>query len=72
MATVLIHFDKRQKQRLSKRAHAHGSSLSTEVHDAVELYLTVPTETEEELTYLLQAANLAVDRMIKRLDVTIA
>jgi hypothetical protein len=72
MATVQIHFDKKQKQRLTRRAHIHGNSLSAEVHDAVELYLAVPAEWEEELTLSLRAANLVADRMIKRLDVTIA
>jgi hypothetical protein len=42
------------------------------VRDAVDLYLSVPVESEEELTALARAANLAADRMIKRLDETIA
>jgi hypothetical protein len=42
------------------------------VRDAVDLYLSVPVETEEELTALARTANLAADRMIKKLDETIA
>jgi len=38
----------------------------------VDLYLSVPIESEGELNALARAANLAADRMIKRLDETIA
>ena len=71
MATALIHFDEKQKRRLTRRAHLRGKSFSQEVRDAVDLYLSVPVESEEELTALARAANLAADRMIKRLDETI-
>lgn len=72
MATALIHFDEKQKRRLTKRARLRGKSFSQEVRDAVDLYLSVPVESEEELSALARAANLAADRMIKRLDETIA
>lgn len=72
MATALIHMDARQKQRLARRAKLRGKSFSQEVRDAVDMYLEVPVETEEELELLAKSANQAADRMIKRLDATIA
>lgn len=72
MATALIHFDEKQKRRLTPRARLPGKSFSQEVRDAVELYLSVSAETEAELTALARAANLAADGMLKRLDETIA
>jgi len=71
VATALIHFDPKQKQRLARRAKVRGKSFSQEVRDAVDLYLSVPIESEEELTILARAANQSADRMIKRLDETI-
>ena len=72
MAAALIHFDEKQKRRLTRRARLRGKSFSQEVRDAVDLYLSVPVESEEELSVLARDANLAADRMIKRLDETIA
>lgn len=72
MATALIHFDARQKQRLARRAKLRGKSFSQEVRDAVDMYLDVPVETEEELSLLAAEANRAADRMVKRLDETIS
>ncbi|HME12949.1 MAG TPA: hypothetical protein VKF79_08820, partial [Candidatus Acidoferrum sp.] len=70
--TALIHMDAKQKQRLTRRAKLRGKSFSQEVRDAVDLYLDVPVETQEELQTLAAEANRAADRMIKRLDITIA
>jgi hypothetical protein len=72
MATALIHMDPKQKQRLARRARLRGKSFSQEVRDAVDLYLDIPVETEEELSVLARTANQSADRMIKRLDETIA
>lgn len=72
MATALIHFDEDQKRRLTRRARLRGKSFSQEVRDAVDLYLSVPVESEAELSALAREANLAAGRMIKRLDKTIA
>jgi hypothetical protein len=72
VATALIHFDEQQKRRLTQRARLRGKSFSQEVRDAVDLYLSVPIETEAELSLLAREANLAADRIIKRLDKTIA
>lgn len=71
MATALIHMDPRQKRRLAQRAKLRGKSFSQEVRDAVDLYLSVSVETEEELSALARTANRAADRMIKKLDETI-
>ena len=72
MATALIHFDPKQKQRLARRAKQRGKSFSQEVRNAVDLYLSLPVENEEELAAVAKAANQAMDRMIKKLDETSA
>lgn len=72
MATALIHMDPKQKDRLERRAKQRGKSFSHEVRNAIDMYLDIPIESEEELSVLAQAANSSADRMIKRLDATIA
>jgi Ribbon-helix-helix protein, copG family len=72
MATALIHLDPKQKKRLARRAKLRGKSFSQEVRDAIDVYLDIPIETEEELSTLAREANRSADRMIKRLDDTIA
>jgi predicted DNA-binding protein len=72
MATALIHLNPDQKKRLARRAKLRGKSFSQEVRDAINLYLDVPIENEEELSALAKEANRATGRMIKRLDETIA
>jgi hypothetical protein len=72
MATALIHFDEKQKRRLTRRARLRGKSFSQEVRDAVDLYLSIPVETEAELKALAREASESADRSIVRLDDTIA
>ena len=72
MATALIHFDEKQKKRLTRRARLRGKSFSQEVRDAVDLYLSVPVETEAELSAIAKEASESADRSIARLDETIA
>jgi len=72
MATALIHLNPDQKKRLARRAKLRGKSFSQEVRDAINLYLDVPIENQEELSALAKEANRATGRMIKRLDETIA
>lgn len=72
MATALIHFDDKQKQRLARRARLRGKSFSQEVRDAVDLYLAIPVETEEELSILARQAAESADRSIAILDETTA
>lgn len=72
MATALIHMDPKQKKRLAQRAKLRGKSFSQEVRDAVDLYLDIPLETQEELKALAQEANRSVDRMVRILDATSA
>ena len=72
MATALIHLDPKQKKRLARRAKLRGNSFSQEVRDAVDLYLDLPVETEDELKTLARMANESADRSIKKLDETIA
>jgi hypothetical protein len=72
LATALIHIDPEQKRRLARRAKLRGKSFSPEVRDAVDLYLAMPIESEAELSLLARAANRSADRMIKKLDETIA
>ena len=72
MATALIHIDPKQKRRLARRAKLRGKSFSQEVRDAVDLYLAMPIEREQELSTLARTANRSADRTIKKLDETIA
>ncbi len=71
MQSALVHFDPKQKQRLTKRARSRGKSFAQEVRDAVDLYLTLPVESETELQQLATAANRSADRSIRKLDETI-
>jgi hypothetical protein len=71
MATALIHFDPKQKARLMRRAKQRGRSFSEEVRNAVDLYLDLPVENEEELALLARAANESAQHSIKKLDETI-
>jgi hypothetical protein len=72
MATALIHMDPKQKKRLAQRAKLRGKSFSQEVRDAVDLYLDIPLETQEELKAVAMEANRSVDRMVRILDTTSA
>jgi hypothetical protein len=72
MATSQIQLDAKQKQRLARRAKKHGRSLSQELSSAVDLYLSVPVESEAELSALAREATASADRSIARLDETIA
>jgi hypothetical protein len=72
MATALIHFDRKQKQRFARRAKLRGKSFSKEVRDAVDRYLQVPVETEAEPRSLAREANASGDRSTARLDATVA
>lgn len=72
MATALIHMKPGQKRALTRRAKQRGTSFSKEVRDAVDLYLDFPVGYEGELKMLAREASRAADRMIKRLDATIA
>ena len=72
MATALIHLDEKQKRRLTLRAKKVGRSFSQEVRNAVDLYLDLPVESEEELSMLARAANESATRSVKRMDETIA
>jgi plasmid stability protein len=72
MATALIHLDDKQKRRLKLRAKKVGRSFSQEVRNAVDLYLDLPVESEEELSLLARAANESAARSVKKMDETIA
>ena len=72
MQSALIHFDPKQKQRLAQRARSRGKSFSQEVRDAVDLYLTLPVETEAELSGLATAARRSAERSLRHLDNAIA
>ena len=71
MATALIHLDPKQKARLMRRAKQRGRSFSQEVRTAVDLYLDLPIEKEEELALLARAANESARHSIEKLDETI-
>jgi plasmid stability protein len=72
MATALIHLDPKQKARLTRRAKRRGRSFSQEVRNAINLYLDLPVESEDELAALAREAKESAGRSIARLDETIA
>ena len=72
MTTALIHLRPEQKKRLERRARQRGESFSQTVRDAIDLYLEVPAETKEQLSAVASAANASLDRVIRRLDESIA
>ena len=72
MVAALIHLDPKQKRRLTMRAKKRGKSFSQEVRDALDLYLEIPVETEDQLKTLARMASESADRSIARLDDTVA
>ncbi len=72
MTTALIHLSPRQKRGLARRAKLRGISFSQEVRNAIDFYLDLQVEDEEDVGALAKEASRAADRMIKRLDETIA
>jgi hypothetical protein len=72
MKAALIHFEPAQKARLTRRARRNGKSFSEEVRDAVDLCLALPVESQEELEHLAAEARAATDRMIRKMDDTVA
>lgn len=72
MATALIHLDPKQKKRLTQRAKSQGKSFSQAVRNAIDLYLDLPVENEDELKALAKMASESADRSIAKLDETIA
>jgi hypothetical protein len=72
MVTALIHLDPKQKRRFIMRAKKRGKSFSQEVRNALDLYLEIPVETEDELKTLARLASESADRSIARLDDTVA
>jgi hypothetical protein len=72
MAKELIHLDPEQKRLLARHAKLRRLSLSEEVSRAIDLYLAMPMEIEDELKLIARTANRSADRIIKNLDDTIA
>lgn len=72
MATALIHLDPKQKKRLTRRAKLQGKSFSQAVRNAIDLYLDLPVENEDELKALAKMASESADRSLAKLDETIA
>jgi hypothetical protein len=72
MATSQIQLHPKQKQRLARRAKKHGRSLCQELSSAGDLYLSVPVESEAELSALAREVTASADWSIARLDETIA
>jgi hypothetical protein len=72
VAVVRIRFTRKQSRSLLRRASLEGTSVSQVVAEAVAFYLGTPQKIQDELRVLAPAANRATDRMIKRLDETIA
>ncbi|MGH9816989.1 MAG: ribbon-helix-helix protein, CopG family [Candidatus Acidiferrales bacterium] len=72
MKPALIHFRPGQRVRLARKARRAGKSVSEAVRDAVDIYLEIPAESEEELAVLASEARLSIERSIQRLDRSIA
>jgi hypothetical protein len=72
MVTALIHLDPEQQRRFIMRAKKRGKSFSQGVRNALDLYLEIPVETEDELKTLARMASESADRSIARLDDTVA
>ena len=72
MATSQIQLDRKQRQRLARRATKHGKSLSREVSSVLDLYLSMPYKMEAESSALARQAKASAERSIARFDETIA
>lgn len=71
-SATLIHFRPEQKKGLARRARLRKKSVSQEVRDAVDLWLELPVDSEEQLAKLAGEARRATERMIRDLDETMA
>jgi hypothetical protein len=65
---LLIRFDARQTEMLTRRAHLRGTSFSEEVGEAVDFYREMPVDTREERKEFAVEANCTADRIIQRLE----
>lgn len=61
-----------KKKRGTRRAKLQGKSFSQAVQNAVDLYLDLPAENEDERKTLAKMASASADRSIAKLDETIA
>jgi len=71
MATSQIQLQPKQSNG-SRDAPKTWKTLSQEVSSAVDLCLSVPVDSEAELSALSREAGASADRSIARLDETIA
>ncbi len=68
-----IYLSPQQRKRLFARARKRKSRFSDEVRKAVDLYLDLPFDFDEEaLAALLKEANASMDRSIAKLDETLS
>ncbi len=74
MATpTTIYITPRQRKQLFARARKRKTSFSEELRGAVDLYLQLPPDFDEEaLAQLVREANASMDRTISKLDETLA
>jgi len=68
-----VYITPQQRKGLFARARKRKTSFSEELRNAVDLYLDLPEDVDEEgLSRLAREINASLDRSIARLDETIA
>ena len=67
-----LYLNPEQKRQLAERAQLHGSTLAEEVSSALDFYLGLGVCSEDDLSDMARAASLSAERIIKKLDGTIA
>ena len=74
MATATtVYITPQQRKGLLRKARKRNTSFSEELRSAVDLYLDLPADFDEEaFAVLLQEANASMDRSIARMDDAIA
>jgi DNA-binding transcriptional MerR regulator len=74
MATATtIYLTGKQRRGLFSRARRRRTSFSQEVRDALDLYLDLPPDfDEEDFAALAREANASLDRSIAKLDEAIS
>jgi hypothetical protein len=72
MVITAIHLHWKQKRQLMRRARKTRSTVSQELRDAVDLYLSISVKEQKQLELCARAANKSAGRMIKKLDAAIA
>jgi plasmid stability protein len=69
VSALKVRLTDKQRKALSSRARTHGSSLSAEMREAIDLYLEFPLDFEDKcLAALTEEASATLNRSIAKLD----